>query len=57
MTAFEPIVNVPEVFLNEDFIGVWDNVTKELMNDYKVEDNDIKIIKQRIYERRFNKQD
>ena len=40
----------------QNYISAWDNVPQELMNDYKVEDNDIKIIKQRIYERRFNKQ-
>ena len=39
----------------QNYIGAWDNVPQELMNDYKVEDNDIKIIKQIIYERRFNK--
>ena len=36
----------------QNYIGAWDNVPQELMNDYKVEDNDIKIIKQRIDERR-----
>ena len=36
----------------QNYISAWDNVPQELMNDYKVEDNDIKIIKQRIYERR-----
>ena len=41
----------------QNYIDAWDNVPQELMNDYKVEDNDIKIIKQRIHERRFNKQD
>ena len=35
----------------QNYIAAWDNVPKELMNDYKVQDNDIKIIKQRIYER------
>ena len=40
----------------QNYISAWDNVPQELMNDYKVEDNDIKIIKQRIHERRFNKQ-
>ena len=39
----------------QNYITAWDNVPQELMNDYKVKDNDIKIIKQRIYERRFNK--
>jgi deoxyribonuclease (pyrimidine dimer) len=36
----------------QNYISAWDNVPEELMNDYKVEDNDIKIIKQRIDERR-----
>ena len=36
----------------QNYISAWDNVPQELMNDYKVEDNDIKIIKQRINERR-----
>ena len=36
----------------QNYIAAWDNVPEELMNDYKVEDNDIKIIKQRIDERR-----
>ena len=40
----------------QNYIGAWDNVPQELMNDYKVEDNDIVIIKQRIDERRANKQ-
>ena len=36
----------------QNYINAWDNVPKELMNDYIVKANDIKIIKQRIYERR-----
>ena len=36
----------------QNYINAWDNVPQELMNDYKVKDNDIKIIKQRINERR-----
>ena len=40
----------------QNYISAWDNVPQELMNDYKVEDNDIKIIKQRIDERRPKKQ-
>ena len=40
----------------QNYIAAWDNVPQELMNDYIVEANDIKIIKQRIDERRFNKQ-
>ena len=38
-----------------NYIAAWDNVPQELMNDYKVEANDIKIIKKRIYERRPKK--
>ena len=30
---FEPTVNTPEVFLNEDFIGVWDNVILDDFNN------------------------
>ena len=41
--------------MNKNYIGAWDNVPQELMNDYKVQDNDIKIIKQRIYDRTINK--
>ena len=40
----------------QNYIGAWDNVPQELMNDYKVEPNDIVIIKKRIDERRPNKQ-
>ena len=36
----------------QNYIAAWDNVPQELMNDYTVEANDIKIIKQRINERR-----
>ena len=36
----------------QNYIAAWDNVPQELMNDYTVEANDIKIIKQRIDERR-----
>ena len=43
---------IKRCFNVQNYIGAWDNVPQELMNDYKVEDNDIKIIKQRIYERR-----
>ena len=35
----------------QNYINAWDNVPKELMNDYIVKANDIKIIKQRINER------
>ena len=40
----------------QNYISAWDNVPQELMNDYTVKVNDIKIIKQRIYERRPKKQ-
>ena len=40
----------------QNYIGAWDNVPQELMNDYIVEANDIIIIKQRIDERKPNKQ-
>jgi len=30
---FEPTINTPEVFLNEDFIGVWDNVILDDFNN------------------------
>ena len=39
----------------QNYIDAWDNVPQELMNDYTVEANDIKIIKQRIDERRPKK--
>ena len=35
----------------QNYINAWDNVPNELMNNYKVEENDIKIIKQRIKEK------
>ena len=38
----------------QNYIAAWDNVPQELMNDYKVKENDITIIKQRIHERRTN---
>jgi hypothetical protein len=37
----------------QNYIGAWDNIPKELMNDYIVQDNDIKIIKQRINDRKI----
>ena len=40
----------------QNYIGAWDNVPQELMNDYTVEANDIIIIKQRIDERRPKRQ-
>ena len=30
---FNQTINPPEVFLNEDFIGVWDNVILDDFND------------------------
>ena len=30
------------------YIGAWNNIPKELMNDYKVKANDIRIIRERI---------
>ena len=35
----------------QNYIGAWDNVPQELMNDYKVKANDCRIIRQRINER------
>ena len=32
---FNQTINQPEVFLNEDFIGVWDNVILDDFNDFK----------------------
>ena len=32
----------------QNYIGAWNKVPKELMNDYQVTTNDIKIIKERI---------
>ena len=51
---WNPSTNIQH-FNVQNYIGAWDNVPQELMNDYKVEDNDIKIIKQRINERRPKK--
>jgi len=39
----------------QNYIDAWNNIPQELMNDYEVQDDDIKIIKQRIYERTINK--
>ena len=33
---FNQTINPPEVFLNEDFIGVWDNVTLDDFNKYVI---------------------
>ena len=35
----------------QNYIEAWNNVPKELMNDYQVTMNDIKIIKERINEK------
>ena len=39
----------------QNYIDAWNNVPNELMNDYTVQENDIKIIKQRIHDRTINK--
>jgi|TARA_B100000424_G_scaffold264103_1_gene252132 hypothetical protein len=43
---FEPEFNIPEVFLNEDFIGVWDNIFYDDFNKYIIDllDNSTQII-------------
>ena len=33
---FQEVINSPEVFLNEDFIGVWDNVILDDFNNYVI---------------------
>ena len=35
----------------QNYINAWDNVPNELMNDYKVKVNDIRIIRERINEK------
>ena len=35
----------------QNYIGAWNNVPEELMNDYKVKANDIRIIRKRINEK------
>ena len=35
----------------QNYINAWDNVPQELMNDYKVKANDIRIIRERINEK------
>ena len=35
----------------QNYIGAWDNLPQELMNDYKVKANDIRIIRERINEK------
>ena len=43
---FEQEFNTPEVFLNEDFIGVWDNLFFDDFNKYVIDllDNSTQII-------------
>ena len=43
---FEPTIKTPEVFLNEDFIGVWDNVTLDDFNNCVIDtlDNSTQIV-------------
>ena len=38
-----------------NYIAAWDNIPQELMNDYKVKANDIRIIRQRINDRKTNR--
>ena len=39
----------------QNYIGAWDNVPEELMNDYKPTYTDRLIIQERIYDRTINK--
>ena len=39
----------------QNYIAAWDNVPQELMNNYKVKANDIRIIRKRINERTTNR--
>ena len=43
---FEPTVNPPKVFLNEDFIGVWDNLMLDDFNNHVIDilDNSSQIV-------------
>ena len=43
---FNQIINTPEVFLNEDFIGVWDNVTLDDFNNLVIKtlDESIQVV-------------
>ena len=43
---FEQIINPPQVFLNEDFIGVWDNVLLDDFNNHVIDilDNSTQIV-------------
>ena len=38
----------------QNYIGAWDNVPQELMNDYEVKADDCRIIRKRINDRRTN---
>ena len=40
----------------QNYIGAWDNVPKELMNNYKPTYKDRLIIQERIYERTINRE-
>ena len=39
----------------QNYIGAWDNIPQELMNDYKATHKDRLIIQERIHERTINK--
>ena len=43
---FDQSINPPEVFLNEDFIGVWDNVTLDDFNNLVIKtlDESIQVV-------------
>ena len=43
---FNQSINPPEVFLNEDFIGVWDNVTLDDFNNLVIKtlDESIQVV-------------
>ena len=43
---FEPTVNPPKVFLNKDFIGVWDNLMLDDFNNHVIDilDNSSQIV-------------
>ena len=43
---FNQVINTPEVFLNEDFIGVWDNVTLDDFNNLVIKtlDESIQVV-------------
>ena len=43
---FNQVINTPEVFLNDDFIGVWDNVTLDDFNNLVIKtlDESIQVV-------------